>query len=151
LLTDYWLRPPYNFLMTQKSTTAANHRPDPGSLTVVNYPDPILKKTAKDVEEFDAWLRAVVERMKALMVEHKGVGLAAREVGLGIRLFVWSPEGKAEEARAFINPVFSEEAGSESGEEGCLSLPDIRAKITRYKHVKVEAQDEHGREFVVDL
>lgn len=126
-------------------------RPDPATLQIVNYPAPVLKKVAEEVEEFDDWLRAVVSRMKELMVEHKGVGLAGPQVGLPLRIFVWSPEGELAEARAFINPEISNERGSVDGEEGCLSLPEIRAKITRYEHIKISAQDEFGKPFEMDL
>ena len=126
-------------------------RPDPASLQVVIYPAPILKKVAREVTAFDPWLRAVIARMKTLMVEHKGVGLAAPQVGLGIRLFVWAPNGELPEAKAFINPEFSEERGQWEMEEGCLSLPEIRAKITRYKSVKVSALDEFGKPFEMEL
>ena len=101
--------------------------------------------------EGDEWLAAVVEKMKAIMVEEKGVGLAAPQVGLGIRLFVASPSGKAEEAVAFINPVLMDEEGSEEGEEGCLSLPDIRIKVTRFKKLRVEALDLKGQPFSQNL
>ena len=124
--------------------------PSPESLQLVLYPHPALKKTAKPVERFDDWLRTVVERMKDLMVEHKGVGLAGPQVGLSLRLFVASPEGKREEAVAYINPVLSDEHGSEEGEEGCLSLPDIRVKVERFQAVRVEAMDVTGQAFVVD-
>ena len=126
-------------------------RPDPAALQIVNYPAPILKKIAREIAACDDWLRAVVARMKTLMVDNKGVGLAAPQVGLQLRLFVWSPEGDLPQARAFINPVFSEERGQDEGEEGCLSLPEIRAKIVRFKHVKVEALDEFGKPFVLEL
>src|SRR5215469_11801267 len=97
---------------------------DPEKLQLVIYPAAILKKRAHEVTVFDDWLSAVAQRMKQIMVEHKGVGLASPQVGLGIRLFVWSPEGKGEEARAIVNPEFSAERGQEEGEEGCLSLPE---------------------------
>jgi len=122
-------------------------RPDPASLTVINYPDPRLKMIAKDIQQFDDWLIAVVERMKDLMVEHKGVGLAGPQVGLSLRLFVASPDGKRENARAYINPILSDEHGSEEGEEGCLSLPDIRIKVPRFKSLRIEAIDEQGKPF----
>jgi peptide deformylase len=121
--------------------------PDPASLHLVSYPAPVLQKVAKDVQHFDPWLRAVVERMKDLMVEHKGVGLAAPQVGLSLRLFIAAPTGKREEARAYINPVLTDEHGSEEGEEGCLSLPDIRIKVPRFKTLRIEALDEHGQPF----
>src|SRR4051812_43869433 len=68
-------------------------RPEPSAIKLVVYPHPKLKIVAKDVTQFDAWLLGVAERMKDLMVEHKGVGLAAPQVGLSIRLFVASPTG----------------------------------------------------------
>lgn len=126
-------------------------RPDPASLHLVHYPHPVLKKIAKDVQHFDAWLLAVVERMKDIMVAEKGVGLAAPQIGLPLRLFVASASGKREEARAFVNPVLTDEHGSEEGEEGCLSLPDIRIKVPRFKTVRIEALDEHGKPFADNL
>jgi peptide deformylase len=126
-------------------------RPEPASLQLVIYPDSKLKGLAKDVQQFDDWLLAVVERMKELMVEHKGVGLAAPQVGLSLRIFVASPTGKREETRAYINPVLTDEHGEEEGEEGCLSLPDIRIKVQRFKSVRVEAFDEHGKPFSMPL
>ena len=126
-------------------------RPDPATLAVINYPDPRLKMIAKDVQQFDDWLIAVVERMKDLMVQHKGVGLAAPQVGLSLRIFVASPEGKREDARVYINPTLMDEHGSEDGEEGCLSLPDIRIKVTRFKSLRIEALDEKGKPFSENL
>ncbi|MCL2639432.1 MAG: peptide deformylase [Phycisphaerales bacterium] len=125
-------------------------RADPQKLQLAHYPHPALKKIAKPVEQFDEWLVAVVERMKDLMVEHKGVGLAAPQVGLPLRLFVASPEGKRDEAVAFINPAISDEQGSAESEEGCLSLPEIRIQAERFKAVRVEAMDVAGQAFVVD-
>jgi len=122
-------------------------RPDPASLNLVVYPHPKLKAVAKDVTQFDEWLLAVIERMKDLMVQHKGVGLAAPQVGVSLRIFVSSPTGKREEAKAYINPILSDEHGSEEGEEGCLSLPDIRIKVARFQSLRVEAVDEKGKPF----
>jgi peptide deformylase len=140
----------------KKSTPApppkpAPARPDPATLTVINYPDPRLKMVAKDVQQFDDWLLAVVERMKDLMVQHKGVGLAAPQVGLPLRIFVADPEGKRETAKAYINPSLSDEHGSEDGEEGCLSLPDIRIKVARFKSLRIEALNEKGQPFSENL
>jgi peptide deformylase len=126
-------------------------RPDPAKLDLVLYPHPTLKKVAKDVEDFDDWLKALVERMKDVMVENKGVGLAAPQVGVGLRVFVASPSGKREEAIAFINPIFHDEKGTVDDEEGCLSLPDIRIKVQRYKSLRVEAQDVDGQPFFADV
>ena len=124
---------------------------NPAALDVVVYPAPILKKRAQDVAQFNDWLACGVDRMTQLMVEHKGVGLAAPQVGLPLRLFVMSPSGKAEEAQVVINPIISAESGQEEMEEGCLSLPDIRAKIVRYTHLHLDAHDLRGRAISLDF
>ncbi len=126
-------------------------RPDPATLGLVVYPYPTLKKVAKEVTQFDDWLKVLIERMKDLMVEHKGVGLAAPQVGVALRIFVASPTGKREDAVAFINPILSDEDGSEEGEEGCLSLPDIRIKVARFTSLRVEALDAQGQPFSANL
>src|SRR4051812_34499143 len=131
--------------------TATATRPDPATLKLVIYPHPALKKVAKDVQHFDDWLRAVVERMKDLMVEHKGVGLAAPQIGLSLRIYVASPTAKREDAKVYINPILSDEDGDEEGEEGCLSLPDIRIKVPRFTELRVEALDETGQPFSENL
>jgi peptide deformylase len=126
-------------------------RPDPASLQLVIYPDPVLKKIAGDVQHFDEWLTAVVERMKDLMVENKGVGLAAPQVGLPLRIFVAAESAKREDAKVYINPVLTDERGSEEGEEGCLSLPNIRIKVPRFTNLRVEALNEKGQPFSENL
>ncbi|HUO10872.1 MAG TPA: peptide deformylase [Phycisphaerae bacterium] len=133
------------------TTTVPASRPEPASLQLVLYPHSTLKKIARDVQHFDDWLRAVVERMKDLMVEHKGVGLAAPQVGLSLRLFVASPTAKREDAKAYINPVLTDEEGNEEGEEGCLSLPDIRIKVPRFTSLRIEALDVDGQPFAENL
>jgi len=145
------MKRPASRVATPKPPAPPPPRPVPAALDLTFYPDPKLKALAKEVLKFDDWLLAVVERMKDLMVLHKGVGLAAPQVGLSLRIFVASPTGKREEARAYINPVLSDEHGSEEGEEGCLSLPDIRIKVPRFKSVRVEAVDERGQAFAEAL
>lgn len=129
------------------ATTKPSVRPEPATLQLALYPNAILKKPARDVAHFDDWLQAVVERMIQIMVENKGVGLAAPQVGLSLRLFIASPEGKPEETRVYINPVLSDEHGSEEAEEGCLSLPDIRTKVVRFTKIRIEALDARGKPF----
>ncbi len=120
-------------------------RPDPTTLQVLNWPAPILKQIAKPVKEIDPWVQQVIDRMIALMTEHEGVGLAAPQVGLPLRLFIMSPTGKPEDVRVIINPVIAEQQGEEEKEEGCLSLPEIRAKITRAVQLKLTGLDQHGK------
>lgn len=126
-------------------------RPDPATLDLVLYPHPVLKKVARDVDHFDPWLCAFVERMKDVMLENKGVGLAASQIGIPLRVFVASPSGKREEAVVFINPVLSDEMGTDEAEEGCLSLPDIRIIVPRFKSLRIEALDIHGQPFSANV
>src|SRR3954451_23016555 len=98
---------------TSAKPAAPAPRPAPASLDLVIYPKPVLKAVAKEVQLFDDWLLAVVERMKDLMVQHKGVGVAGPQVGLSLRIFVASASGKREDARAYINPLLADEHGSE--------------------------------------
>lgn len=114
-------------------------------LTIIAWPDPRLKKVSAPVETFDANLTALANRMFELMREARGVGLAAPQVGMNIRLFVMNPTGKPEDDRVYVNPVLSEPTGEEEGEEGCLSLPGINAQIVRSKTLQIDAQDLQGR------
>jgi len=160
-------RRPYNFDM-KRATHRSSHgsgsaqarasappaapvRPEAATLKLVHYPDPRLKTVAKEITKFDDWLVAVGERMKDLMVEHKGVGLAGPQVGLTLRIFVASPSAKHEEAKVYINPTLTDEHGSEEGEEGCLSLPDIRIKVPRFQSLRIEALDVKGQPFSESL
>lgn len=121
--------------------------PDP--LTIVHFPDPRLRKQAEDVlpEEFGPPLLELVNRMFELMRQDKGVGLAAPQVGVSKRLFVMNHSGKPEDDRVYVNPVLTDPAGLEKGEEGCLSLPGIRADILRDLSITIAAQDLEGKHF----
>jgi peptide deformylase len=114
-------------------------------LKVIFWPDPRLKQPSKAVETFDDNLRALAQRMLELMREHKGVGLAAPQVGHNLRLFVMNPTGEPADDRVYVNPVLSDADGEEEGEEGCLSLPGIHTKIWRAKGVRMSAQDLEGK------
>ena len=113
-------------------------------LAIINYPDPRLRKMSKPVESFDADLRALAQRMFELMREHRGVGLAAPQVGVNLRLFVMNHSGKPEDDRVYVNPILSDATGEEEGEEGCLSLPDINTPVVRARTLRLEAHDLEG-------
>src|SRR5689334_11934405 len=118
------------------------------TLQVVKWPDPRLLKVSRPVTVFDDRLRQLAARMIELMHKEEGVGLAAPQVGINLRLFVASPTGKPEDDKVYVNPVLSDEEGEEESEEGCLSLPEIRIKVTRQtKRVRIKAQDLAGQEF----
>ena len=121
---------------------------DAKDLKIIRWPDPRLKKKSEPVRAFDEDLRELAARMLELMRECKGVGLAAPQVGVNVRLFVVNPTGKPEDDKVYVNPVLSDADGDEEGEEGCLSLPDINVKVTRpTASVRMQAQDLSGQPF----
>jgi peptide deformylase len=118
-------------------------------LQLIYYPHPTLRHRSKPLKRVDAELRKIVARMFELMYEHEGVGLAANQVDLPYRLFITNVEGDPdakELERVFINPVLSGGRGLEEGDEGCLSIPDIRANVTRNARIKIQAYDLAGNE-----
>ena len=117
-------------------------------LQIIDYPDPKLRKVSEPVTVFDDRLKALVAKMFELMRAHKGVGLAAPQVGQNIRLFVVNHTGEPHDDRVYVNPMLADPAGGEEeGEEGCLSLPDINGKIMRTKTLRIDAQDLEGKPF----
>ena len=120
---------------------------DLDQLRIVHYPAKVLTRKADPVQEVDDTIRALVERMVDLMIEDRGVGLAAPQVGISLRLFIVSVDGTRDNARAYINPVIRPNGDLEVREEGCLSVPGIYTKIRRYKECEVTALDLKGRQF----
>jgi peptide deformylase len=123
------------------------------TLKILRYPHPVLRQEAATIKRVDAELRSVVRQMFGLMYEAKGVGLAATQVGLPLRLFVANLEAEpqAGEELVFLNPVITHAKGSEEAEEGCLSLPGIYGRVSRPKQVRVSAYTLAGEEFQQDI
>lgn len=117
------------------------------NLAIIHFPDPRLKKPSIPVERFDDRLRLLANRMLELMRQHKGVGLAAPQVGINVRLFVMNPTGQEQDNRVYVNPVLSQADGEEEGEEGCLSLPGIYIPVIRFRTLHIHAQDAEGHPF----
>ena len=113
-------------------------------LQIIDYPDPRLRKPSAAVQSIDASHKALAERMLTLMREHRGVGLAAPQVGVNIRLFVMNHSGDPKDDRVYVNPELTDAEGSDESEEGCLSLPGINARITRDKTIRIRATDLEG-------
>jgi peptide deformylase len=114
------------------------------------YGDPALRLKAHEVDDFDDDLRRLVERMIALMHDAQGVGLAATQVGVLRRLFVYEPDDEG--PRALVNPVVAERGDEvSSDEEGCLSLQGVRVPVDRATRVVLEGKDEHGADVRVEL
>ena len=114
------------------------------SLGVICYPDARLRKPSVPVEAFDDRLRRLADRMLALMADHRGVGLAAPQVGVNLRLFVCNPSGEPDGQRVYVNPVITEMVGAVEGDEGCLSLPDVTVPIRRAPRCRLRAFDLTG-------
>ena len=122
-------------------------RVDPSALKVIFYGDPRLREICTPVEEVDDAVRALVERMFELMFEGRGVGLAAPQVGVTVRIFVASPTFEEDDRHAFINPEIIASEGWQEGDEGCLSFPGISCNIKRRKIVTVRALNLDGDVF----
>jgi peptide deformylase len=113
------------------------------------YGDPVLRMKAREVEDFDDDLLRLVERMTILMHEAQGVGLAATQVGVLRRLFVFSDDG---EDRVIVNPVITTSSKDTASEdEGCLSLREVNVLVDRASSVTIEGVDEHGEPVKLEL
>jgi len=114
---------------------------------VVKYGNPVLEKVADPVTEFSTEeLEQLVADMFETMYAHKGVGLAAPQVGLSRRLTVIDVSAGEDPAQkhVLINPQIVVKEGSQTGEEGCLSIPGFREPVTRAKRAVVRAQNPQG-------
>lgn len=117
---------------------------DLDKLRIVHYPDPRLRVNCAEVTEFDDDLAALSERMLELMRAARGVGLAAPQVGVPIRMFVMSPTGEPADEQVVINPRISDKHRPAEDEEGCLSLPEIHVQIRRPAECTLTAHDLSG-------
>jgi peptide deformylase len=114
------------------------------------YPDPVLRMEARPVEEFDDDLRRLTVRMKELMKDANGVGLAATQVGVLRRVFVFSPA--EDEVEVLVNPTLVTKGDEVAAEdEGCLSIQGITVPVERSVAVRLEGLDENGAEVSYDL
>ena len=127
-------------------------------MNIVYYPHPALRWKSKPITEINAALREIVREMFDVMYEARGVGLAANQVGLPLRLFIVNTsaesgekDGEEDEELVFINPEITHRKGSVEGEEGCLSLPELYGQVRRAEEIVVEAFDLQGREFSMTL
>jgi len=114
------------------------------ALYVIHYPDPRLRQTCTDIETVNGSVRALSERMFALMFASRGVGLAAIQVGVTVRMLVASPTFEPNDRLCLINPRIVAEDSWQDNEEGCLSFPGIFCNVKRRLNVAVEALDLDG-------
>ena len=123
-------------------------------LSIIQYPHPTLRIRSKPIRRVDQELRNIAAQMLELMYEANGVGLAANQVDLPIRLFVANAAGERGEGEELIllNPELQMPKGSETSQEGCLSLPELYGQVKRPKSIRLSAYDLTGKpvERVVD-
>lgn len=112
---------------------------------ILKYPNSILRKKAealKEITEEDKRLMGdMIDTMKAV----EGVGLAANQIGVSKRIFVFNPSVDEWRADVLINPIIMKRRGSEKMEEGCLSLPGISEEVRRSNYILVEGRDVNGK------
>ncbi len=118
---------------------------------VRQYPDPVLRMQAREVESFDDDLASLVERMRHLLRDANGIGLAATQVGVLRRVFLFLPDPE-QDAVALVNPRIVERSDERvSDDEGCLSLQGVVVPVERDERVTVEATDPEGNEVRFEL
>jgi peptide deformylase len=117
---------------------------------VRKFGDPVLRAVALPVDRFDATLAAEVERMGELMHDALGIGLAATQLGVLHRVLVYQAYAD-DPLTALVNPVIEwSSPESETGEEGCLSLPGVHVEVERPARVRVRAHDAEGGELLIE-
>jgi peptide deformylase len=121
-------------------------------LKIVKYPEPVLQQPGEPVTEFNDELRQFVADLFETMYASKGIGLAAQQVGVAKRVTVVDLSLGQDPAQkiALINPEVIHREGKQYEEEGCLSFPEIRERISRAAKVRVRAQDQDGKWFEMD-
>jgi len=121
-------------------------------MKILKYGEPSLREVSKPVEAFDADLEKLVADMFETMYAAPGVGLAAPQVGVNVRLVVIDVTGGKEKGNKIVlcNPRVVAAEGTQKGEEGCLSVPDFSENVTRPMKVVVEAQDVKGEPIRVE-
>ena len=113
---------------------------------IVKIGDETLRKVCRKQEKFDLRLAVLLKDMADTMYRAEGVGLAAPQVGILRRVVVVDVSPDHSGLREMVNPEIIEKSGSQTGREGCLSVPERQGVVTRPMKVKVCYQDRHGRE-----
>jgi peptide deformylase len=119
-------------------------------LSILEFPDPRLRRVAKPVEQVTDRERQLAADMLETMYDARGIGLAATQVNEGVRVVVMDLSEERNEPRYFINPEIIDRSGSQTCEEGCLSVPGIYAEVERAEQVRVRALGLDGEPFELD-
>lgn len=119
-------------------------------LNVLRYPDPRLHKVARKVERVDDEIRKLINDMTGTMYNAPGVGLAATQVNVHLRIIIIDTSETRDQLQVFINPELMSASGEVEREEGCLSVPGVYEKVLRAERVTVRALDAAGRPFTLE-
>jgi peptide deformylase len=121
-------------------------------LTILHHPDPRLRQKAEPVRTFDDALQKLIDDMFETMYDAPGVGLAATQVGVPLRVAVMdcSDDKTRPQPMVMINPEIHDPAALETMEEGCLSVPGVGEKVERYARLKMRALDRHGQPYEIE-
>lgn len=118
--------------------------------TIIYLPDDRLRKVSKPIEKFDDELQLLISDMFETMYHARGVGLAAPQIGINIRLSVVDVIGDKREQLVLINPEIIHKEGQVVYGEGCLSIPSVYDKVIRASKVRIRAQDQTGQFYEKD-
>ena len=136
---------------TEKLDAEAEARRRVALAQIRQYPDPALRMKAHEIEAFDDDLERLVERMEHLLHDANGLGLAATQIGILRRIFVFQPDPEAKPV-ALVNPRLVDTSDERvADDEGCLSLQGVVIPVERHERLKVEAVDPEGKEVTLEL
>lgn len=119
-------------------------------LTILTYPNPILRKSCTPITVFDAKLEKLAHDMLETMYDDEAVGLAGNQIGISQRIVVIDATEDASRPYILINPEIISQQGKEKSKEGCMSVPDIYIEVDRAAEISVRAQDVNGDIFVIE-
>ena len=121
-------------------------------LTILHDPDPRLRIKAKPVTVFDAKLRALVDDLFETMYDAPGVGLAATQVAVPLRVAVMDcgNDETGPQKLVMVNPEIIEPSDKQEMDEGCLSIPDYKDKVQRFNRLRLRALDAHGKPYELE-
>jgi peptide deformylase len=114
------------------------------------YGDPVLREMCRPVEAVDDEVRALIDDLLETMYEADGIGLAAPQVGVPLRVFVYDVRDPELEPGAFINPEIVSESGSVKDDEGCLSIPGLTELVARSERILIRGLDAEGEPVEID-
>jgi peptide deformylase len=116
-------------------------------LPILEFPDPRLRTVAKPIAQVDTPVRQLIDDMFETMYEAPGIGLAATQVNMHVQLLVLDISEEHDQPLVFINPEITAFEGSQTYQEGCLSVPGIFADVKRHNHITVRALNRDGQSF----